>query len=134
MNPRIAWLLALSIAIGVNTRVASAPTPAARIIDAMHLVTIPPATFRMGSATPSDILDGAPQHTVHLPGFRIAAFDVTFDDYDSFARATHRALPDDQGWGRGNRPVIKVTWADTQAFITWLNRGTGRHLRLPSEA
>ncbi|MCP5242422.1 MAG: hypothetical protein H6940_03130 [Burkholderiales bacterium] len=34
---------------------------------------------------------------------------VTFDEYDAFANATNLELPDDQGWGRGKRPVINVS-------------------------
>lgn len=66
--------------------------------------------------------------------FRMARYDVTFDQYDAYARATHRPLPPDEGWGRGPRPVINVEWSDIQAFIAWLNQGTGRRFRLPSEA
>ena len=42
--------------------------------------------------------------------------------------------PDDEGWGRGNRPVIKVSWDDVQGFIDWLNDKTGGSFRLPTEA
>lgn len=31
-------------------------------------------------------------------------------------------------------PVVCVSWNDAQQFIRWLNRNTGRHFRLPSEA
>jgi formylglycine-generating enzyme required for sulfatase activity len=61
-------------------------------------------------------------------------YEVSFEQYDAFAKATQRRLPDDEGWGRGTRPVINVSWADMQAFIGWLNKQTGRHFRLPSEA
>ena len=35
---------------------------------------------------------------------------------------------------RGNRPVINVSWADAQAFVSWLSRYTGEDYRLLSEA
>ena len=50
-----------------------------------------------------------------------------------------RYHPDDQGWGRGNRPVINVRWNQAQTYIAWLNNklkaahGQGLY-RLPSEA
>ena len=42
--------------------------------------------------------------------------------------------PDDQGWGRGKRPVIDVTWEDAQAYAGWLSRKTRKHYRLLSES
>ena len=42
--------------------------------------------------------------------------------------------PDDQGWGRGTRPVIGVSWDDAKAYVAWLSRKTGKQYRLPSEA
>ena len=41
----------------------------------------------------------------------------------------------DQGWGKGNRPVINVSYHDiTQNYIPWLNEQTGKTFRLPTEA
>ena len=42
--------------------------------------------------------------------------------------------PDDRGWGRGNRPVINVSWEDAQRYVTWLTRRTGEAYRLLSES
>ena len=42
--------------------------------------------------------------------------------------------PDDRGWGRGQRPVINVSWTDVQSYLTWLNGRTGAEYRLLSEA
>ena len=43
--------------------------------------------------------------------------------------------PDDRGWGRGGRPVIRVSWEDiTEQFIPWLSKTTGKQYRLPTEA
>ena len=36
--------------------------------------------------------------------------------------------------GRGDRPIINVSWDDVQSFIDWLNRKTGGNYRLPTEA
>jgi formylglycine-generating enzyme required for sulfatase activity len=37
-------------------------------------------------------------------------------------------------WGRGDRPVINVSWEDIQGYLRWLNATTGREYRLPSDA
>ena len=42
--------------------------------------------------------------------------------------------PPDNGWGRGSRPVINVSWDDAQEYVAWLNERDGEAYRLPSEA
>jgi formylglycine-generating enzyme required for sulfatase activity len=78
--------------------------------------------------------DEQPAHEVALGPFSIGTHEVSFTEYDRFARATGRALPDDAGWGRGDRPVINVTWDDAAAYAAWLSQETGRAYRLPTEA
>ncbi|WP_300526139.1 bifunctional serine/threonine-protein kinase/formylglycine-generating enzyme family protein [Alcanivorax sp.] len=75
---------------------------------------------------------------VSIPGrnFRMQEHEVTFAQWDACVKAgdcSHK--PGDNGWGRGNRPVINVNWDDiTQQFIPWLNKVTGHKFRLPTEA
>src|SRR5262249_9132931 len=40
----------------------------------------------------------------------------------------------DRGWGRGDRPVLGVTWPETKEFVDWLSKKTRQRYRLPSEA
>src|SRR5262249_45306190 len=40
----------------------------------------------------------------------------------------------DEGWGRGRRPAINVSWDDAQRYVTWLATITGQQYRLLSEA
>ena len=104
--------------------------------DCPVMVVIPAGTFLMGSETGQEWdSDERPQHKVTIARpFALGKFEVTFDEYDSFALATKRELPGDQDWGRGNRPVINVSWKDAQAYVTWLSEKTGEAYRLPSEA
>jgi formylglycine-generating enzyme required for sulfatase activity len=69
-----------------------------------------------------------PQHSVSLSGFKMSKYEVTFAQYDAFCGATGRQKPSDNGWGRGNRPVINVDWNDATAFAQWMG------CRLPTEA
>ena len=78
--------------------------------------------------------DQRPVHEVAVPAFAVGVYEVTFDEYDHFARATGRGFPRDRGWGRGSRPVIRVTWHDATAYAEWLSRETGEEYRLPSES
>lgn len=66
--------------------------------------------------------------------FALGRFPVTFDEWDRFAGATGSGLPPDEGWGRGARPVINISWRDATAYAAWLRIETGKPYRLPSEA
>lgn len=80
-------------------------------------------TFRMGSTDGHS--DERPVHTVSLDSFFMMRTEVTFAEYDRFARATGRDLPDDEGWGRGTRPAINVSWYDAIAYANWLSGQEG---------
>lgn len=88
----------------------------------------------MGSAANSLEFDERPRHKVSVPAFAIGAYEVSFEEYAAFTRATGRALPHDNGWGRGDRPVINVSWGDAAAYTDWLSEQTGHDYRLPTEA
>lgn len=87
----------------------------------------------VASSDPDAFQSLYPARTVPVHSFIMSRAPITFTQYDTFARATGRALPDDSCWGRGERPVINVSWGDVQAFIAWLNL-TRHHFRLPTEA
>ncbi len=97
------------------------------------MVKLPDGVFLMGSKNTSPYQDERPQHRVSLQGFSIGKFEVTFDEYDRFAKAMNQKLPKDRGWGRGNRPVINVSWDEAVAYTKWLTEQTGNQYRLPSE-
>jgi formylglycine-generating enzyme required for sulfatase activity len=53
--------------------------------------------------------------------FYLDKFETTFDEYDTFCEYTERTRPTDANFGRGQRPVIYVTWWDAIAYCNWLN-------------
>lgn len=59
---------------------------------------------------------------------------VNFAQWDAFADATGGWRPPDEGWGRGDHPVINVSWTDATDYCAWLSAALGRACRLPSEA
>ena len=92
-------------------------------------------SFRMGDADANfGDADERPAHTVNVHAFRIARHAVTFAQYDVFTEANGRPRTRNEGWGRGDLPVIHVSWDEVQAFVAWLNERSGTHYRLPSEA
>ena len=96
-----------------------------------EMVRIPAGSFKMGSNKYSS---EKPIHQVSVSAFSIGKYEVTFAEYDKFANATGKSKPSDQGWGRGNRPVINVSWKDAVAYAKWLSKQTGHSYRLPTEA
>ena len=92
------------------------------------MVVIPAGSFRMGCVSGRDCDDDElPVHPVTISRpFALSRHEVTFDEYDRFAAATGRGLPVDEGWGRGRRPAVNVSWDDAQAYVSWLSSETGR--------
>ena len=99
-----------------------------------EIVVIPAGSFRMGDIQGDGDSDEKPVHEVSVGQFAMGKYEVTFAEYDQFAEATGREKPDDKGWGRGNRPVINVSWHDATAYAKWLSQQTGQTYRLPTEA
>ena len=97
-----------------------------------NFVFVQGGTFQMGSN--DGYGDEQPVHSVTVSSFYISKYEVTFAEYDKFCDATGRSKPDDEGWGRGNRPVINVSWNDATAYCQWLSQKTGQTYRLPTEA
>jgi formylglycine-generating enzyme required for sulfatase activity len=98
-------------------------------------VIIPAGTFRMGDINRDGDESERPVHSVRINRpFAMDRYEVTFEEYDKFVAATGQELPDDLGWGRGQRPVIKVSWNDAVEYAKWLSAQTGKGYRLPSEA
>ena len=99
-----------------------------------EMLPLPGGVSQMGSPDGEGYDRERPRHRVSIRPFAIGRTEVTFDDYDRFAEATGRDKPDDEGWGRGDRPAINVSWPDATAYADWLSEQTGQRYRLPSEA
>jgi len=99
-----------------------------------EMVRIPAGSFRMGDIQGSGSYDEKPVHRVSIGAFAMEKYEVTFAEYDKFVQATGREKPDDEGLGRGNLPVINVSWHDANAYAKWLSKQTGKKYRLPTEA
>ena len=105
----------------------------------MKMVVVPAGSYLMGSPSSEASRWDAegPQHRVTIrESFAVGAYEVTFEEWDACVSAGGCGgyAPDDEGWGRGRRPVINVSWEDAQRFVAWLRNGTGEPYRLLSEA
>jgi formylglycine-generating enzyme required for sulfatase activity len=109
-----------------------------------EMAVVAAGSFMMGStATEAGRYgDEDPRHEVTVAEFALGRTEVTFDEWDACVAdgGCNKYEPNDQGWGRGRRPVINVSWDDAQAYVSWLSRkaglreGVSRPYRLPSEA
>ena len=100
-----------------------------------EMVVLPTGRFRMGDLDGGGFDNERPVRTVIISRpIAMGKYPVTFEEYDRFVSATDAYRPDDRGWGRGTRPVIKVSQEDAKAYAVWLSEQTGKRYRLPSEA
>lgn len=103
-----------------------------------QMVVVPGGRFGMGSPKTEDGRDDdeGPRRVVVIKSFAVGIYEVTFEEWDAcaFGDGCDGALPEDDGWGRGEHPVINVTWEDAQKYVEWLSRTTGHAYRLLTES
>lgn len=150
------WAAAATVLWMVTTPLAQADDKAA-CTGCPELATVPAGSFQMGKTVNRGYgdIDG-PTHTVTIPqAFKVAKREVTLGEFRAFTRETGyvsagkcNVYKKDTNWfidparnwadpgfpQEENHPVVCVSWRDAQTYIDWLNRKTGRHYRLPSEA
>jgi formylglycine-generating enzyme required for sulfatase activity len=123
-----------------------------------RMVAIPGGTFSMGSpeSEPYHHSDEGPVRTVRLSPFWMGRTEVSWREYEVYLAqrgirgrerdAAASSAPDavtgptppygspDQGWGRGARPAITMTYHAAVKYCEWLSAITGKKYRLPTEA
>lgn len=99
------------------------------------MVLIPAGSFTMGQngSKPKN----GPAHAVDLPVFEIDRFEVTNDEFahftDQSGYVTYAEENSSKNWrdaaqGKGNHPVVYITWDDATAYCEWAGK------RLSTEA
>jgi formylglycine-generating enzyme len=124
-----------------------------------EMVAIKGGIFKMGSPDnePFHKPDEGPVRKITVSDFWIGRIEVTWDEYLAFFRAAGTqgrtedhvvnnknidavsgATPPwgapDQGWGKGKRPAITMSWHAANVYCQWLSKVTGKKYRLPTEA
>jgi len=100
-----------------------------------HMVVIPAGEFTMGSPPAEQQAEAQHRVTIAAP-FAVSKFEITFDEWEACVRdsACSNIRPNDEGWGRGQHPVIHMSFDTAKAYVAWLTKTTGKTYRLPSEA
>ena len=107
-----------------------------------EMVVVPAGSFLMGSAAGETWRDewqkdfeGPQSRITFAQPLAVARFAVSFDEWSACLADRGCAYsPEDNGWGRGSRPVINVSWGDAVEYVAWLSKKTGKVYRLLSEA
>ena len=103
-----------------------------------EMVVIPAGSYQMGSLLDDSWRydDEGPVHRVTISApFAVGKYEVTFSEWDACrGDGGCSRNPDDEGWGRGDRPVVDVSWEDAQEYVRWLSAETGGEYRLLSES
>ena len=93
------------------------------------MVVVSAGTFLMGAS------QGGDQHEVRIgKTFAVGKYEVTFTEWDACVAVGACPEAADLGWGRGDRPVINVSWEAAKQYVNWLSRATGHDYRLLTEA
>lgn len=129
---------------------------------AFNMMAIPGGVFSMGSPENEPLRgnDEGPVHKVKVDSFFMAEIEVTWDEYlafyaqtsgegrstdteggraaqsqtDAISGATPPYGQPDQGWGKGIRPAISISYHAAETYCKWLSQATGKTYRLPTEA
>ncbi|MGH6891724.1 MAG: SUMF1/EgtB/PvdO family nonheme iron enzyme, partial [Dongiaceae bacterium] len=98
------------------------------------MVWLPAGTFEMGSPGSSRNSEERPRHSVKVERIAMSKNEVTFAEYEKFAAASGRKVPDNLYLDKATHPVFFVTWDDAFYYTKWLTEQTGHKYRLPSES
>jgi len=102
------------------------------------MAVVPAGAYWQGSAENSALAISLekPRHRVVIADpFAVSVHEITMAEWDACAAAGGcDARPDDNGWGREDRPVMMVSWNDAMQYAGWLSEQTGQVYSLPSES
>jgi formylglycine-generating enzyme required for sulfatase activity len=106
--------------------------------DCPEMVVVPAGSYWQGAeeSSPLALKTEKPRRTVTIAEpFAVGVYEITMAQWDQcVADGGCDEEPVDNGWGRGDRPVIMVSWNDAQQFVSWLSGKTGQSYSLPSES
>ena len=104
--------------------------------EAIEWTTQDTVRLEVGAGQRLVIVEGPQRYVTIAAPFAVGIYEVTFEEWDACARGggCGGLIPDHEGWGRGRRPVIDVSWTEARSYAEWLSGETGEAYRLPSEA
>ena len=140
-RPSAAFAIGISLTFTVPAEEQRAPLSTFKDCDLCpEMVVIPAGDFLMGSH--GGRYDEKPVHRVTIAKpFAVGKYEVMWDEWEA---CVAEAICDngpvtkaggDNGWGKGRRPVIEVSFHDAGKYVAWLNsKVPGKPYRLLTEA
>ena len=92
-----------------------------------EMVSVKGGSFMIGDFYEHSNTDALPVHQVNVEDFKIGKFEITYDQFDYFAKKTSFKKPNSDIAKRGNRAVAYVNWDEAKAFCNYFG------FRLPTE-
>jgi len=106
--------------------------------DCPLMVVVPAGAFWQGSADTSPFalsIEKPRRRVVIAAPFAVGVHEITMAQWDTcVADSGCETRPADNGWGRGTRPVMMVSWNDAMQYASWISAKTGQAYTLPSES
>ena len=106
--------------------------------DCPEMVVVPDGAYWQGSSDASALainIEKPRRRVTIAEPFAVSVHEITMAEWDACVAAQRcETRPEDNGWGRGNRPVILVSWDDALQYSSWLSAKTGQDYSLPSES
>lgn len=103
-----------------------------------EMVVVPAGKFMMGSPATDKyrVKIEVPQHEVTIARpYAVGKFEIMFSEWDACVKDSGcQEQTQKDRWGRGNQPLINVSWTEAQDYLAWIQKLTGRKYRLLSEA
>lgn len=96
-----------------------------------EMIILPSGNFQTGEQS---------ANVVFSKPFAMARAETSWDEWDACVAGGAcdgngpTSVGGDEGWGRGKRPVVNVSWNDAVSYTKWLSQTTGFTYGLPSEA
>lgn len=96
------------------------------------MIVLPRGSFTMGN---DDIVNAAPTRLIRIEKLiAFGRYEVTYDEYALYAKATGKAMPEAPAKNGGKNPVAMINWQQANDYARWLSDNTGQRYRLPTEA
>jgi len=118
-KPRVSFLVAISIVSIIFMEGCHLLPPSHFMMD---MVLVEGGAYVMGDTTGDGKDSEKPAHEVFISyDFWIGTHEVTYDEYAAFCNEEGVHLPWDSNWGKGERPVIRVSWGGAAKYCNWLS-------------
>lgn len=101
-----------------------------------ELSIVPPGSFYLS-------INGKKKKITIHNHYAIGKYEITYEEWEecvqdgacnNLRKMASWGSRKDENWEKKNRPVVRISWLDTQDYIKWISKKTGRIYRLPSEA